>query len=522
MNTKRSLAALLLAFSFGLIYSNKVVNSQSKSIQKSDQLIIKFKPGAPERLMLRSIGLSTKKSNKKLGFQVAKVQKGKNPKEVIALLKKRYKGAIEYAEVDKIIPLNYVPNDPYFGYQWHHETLQSTEAWERDGTTSIVVAVADTGIDTDHPDLAAITVGGVNVVSSNTNIEDSNGHGTMVAGVIAAIHDNETLIAGIAPNARIMPIKVSESEDGSAHLSDLINAITYAAQQNVKIINVSYGPLCGSQAMEDATAFMRSKGGFVIIAAGNDGQEYTCSDDPAAIYVSATGKDDLKTSWSTYGNFVDVSAPGESIATTLNTGNAGYANGTSFSAPLVAGIIAQIWGTHPDLSLTEVENILYKALEDKGTLGADNLYGKGRVNLLKALEETRRLMTDSETTPDDVFYSSPKPTPDPEPTPDPDTKSPTLSILSPTEGTSVSTKGILKIRVQASDESSIKEIQILFDSQIIGICGNVSVCEDSIQAKIMSTGQHIVSAKATDSFGNTSTKSITITSQAKKNGRGRK
>ncbi len=171
---------------------------------------------------------------------------------------------------------------------------------------------------------------------------------------------------GTAYQSKILPIKITGDGTSSAYLSDIGEAVAYASSTGAKIINISFGPLCGSSYFHDAAARMRQNGGLVVVSAGNDGQESPCSDTPSVIYVSATDKNNTKTSWSTYGKFVDIAAPGESIATTTMGGSYGFVSGTSFSSPIVAGSLALLWSKNPTLSNDTIESIMKKTALDRG------------------------------------------------------------------------------------------------------------------------------------------------------------
>lgn len=185
-------------------------------------------------------------------------------------------------------------------------------------------------------------------------------------GSIAAVGGNTIGVVGTAYQSKILPIKITGDGASFAYISDIGEAIAYASSAGAKIINISFGPLCDSSYFHDAAARMRQNGGLVVASAGNDGQESPCSDTPSVIYVSATDKNNTKTSWSTYGKFVDIAAPGESIATTTMGGSYGYVSGTSFSSPIVAGSLALLWSKNPTLTNDTIESIMKKTALDRG------------------------------------------------------------------------------------------------------------------------------------------------------------
>src|SRR6478735_949633 len=244
------------------------------------------------------------------------------------------------------------PNDPAYGggFQDYLKTVRMPGAWDRSkGSLGTVVAVLDSGVDGRHPDLAGRTVAGWNAITgvglpAGASSDDLN-HGTMVAGIIAAATNNGQGVAGVAWNARIMPVKVLDST-GQGSDTDLIEGITWAVGHGARIINLSLAGDVDNPALHTAIRNAVAKGVVVVAAAGNTGAgapEYPAAY-PEVIAVAATDTAGAVTDFSTHGSWVDVAAPGFDIVSTGRrdaAGNLYYSgDGTSFSAPIVSGVVA--------------------------------------------------------------------------------------------------------------------------------------------------------------------------------------
>jgi len=282
-------------------------------------------------------------------------------------------------------------NDPNISDQWGWYRIKADKAYETGVHGSgVTVAVLDTGINVDHPDLMANIIDGWNFVENNDDVTDLDGHGTMVAGIIAAVANNGIGIAGVSPNVSIMPLKVLTSSGGS--WIDLDRAIIRAADNGADIIVMSLGGKYSqlSKATEAAIEYAYRKGCVLVAAAGNDNSSELFY--PAAyeevIAVSAIDQNDVKADFSNYGSYIDFCAPGVNILSTWKDGNYASGSGTSFSAPFVAGVIALMLSKYPQLSPEEVIATLRAEAEDLGEDGWDPYYGWGLVDAYRAVSET--------------------------------------------------------------------------------------------------------------------------------------
>lgn len=251
------------------------------------------------------------------------------------------------------------PDDPYYSEQWFHDPVNDLEAWNITEGSGVKVAVLDTGISLSHPDLAANIVGSVNVADIGSSAEDDNGHGSNVAGIIAAVADNGAGVAGIAPQAGIYAIKVAGS-DGTLDTSSSIRGIKAAIEAGADVINMSYGSTGSagySQDEQDAINDAVAAGITVVAAAGNgsnnNGVATNTVNYPAAysnvIAVAAYQSDNTLAYFSNYGSWVDIAAPGVDMLSCYKNSKYAKESGTSQASPSAAAVCALIYAARPSL-----------------------------------------------------------------------------------------------------------------------------------------------------------------------------
>ncbi len=337
------------------------------------------------------------------------------------------------------------PNDPLFEQQWALAKIEATAAWKVASGSNVTIAVIDSGIDLDHPEFASRISEGYDFVSDDTEAEDDYGHGTQVAGVAAAATNNETGIAGLAWDARIMPVKVLDNQ-GHGVSSDLTCALYWVTDKGADIVNISiisFGPSFG---MQTAVNYAANEGVLIFAAAGNLFEEGNPVTYPAAhdgiIAVAATDREDGHAWFSSAGSFVDIAAPGVSIFSPFPPTHDEYRSvyGTSLATPHGAGLAALILSAAPGLSSKQVEAIIQQSAVDLGESGRDDKFGHGRIDASAAMSLTMSslpahlflpgveapLPTDTptaspdstpESTPESTPQSTPESTPGPTPTP---------------------------------------------------------------------------------------------------------
>ncbi|MCK4665429.1 S8 family serine peptidase [Candidatus Dependentiae bacterium] len=324
---------------------------------------------------------------------------------------------VEYAHPNYLAKLYLTPNDPSFNFQWGLDKIKARKAWEVEtGSPSVIVAVIDTGVDWNHPDLAlniwtksSDPIDGIDndrngfiddyrgwdFSDKDNDPMDCNGHGTHCSGIISAVTNNKIGVAGVCWNVKIMALKVFPT----AKVSVMSEAIRYASDNGANILSNSWGfdpgiPLL--PLIKDAIDYAESMGCIVVFASGNDKVDsavYPAAYDPV-IAVVATNQHDKKAPYSNYGLWVDISAPGgygnshpneEDIYSTLWDDTYGYMAGTSMACPFISGVAALILSKNPNLSQNEVKGILYLSSDDLGIKGLDSQFGWGRVNAYNAL-----------------------------------------------------------------------------------------------------------------------------------------
>lgn len=281
-------------------------------------------------------------------------------------------------------------NDPQRVYA--PQMLQLSSAWQYTmGTPSTIVAVIDSGVNVDHPDLVGRILDGYDFVNDDEEAFDDHGHGTHIAGLIAANANNGTGSAGLCPLCSILPIKVLNASNVGTW-SDVAAGIVYAVDHGAQIINLSLGGTSNAPVVQAAVAYATEHDVLIVAAAGNSRSDtlfYPAALEDA-IAVSATRQDDTRWSLSNYGAWVDVAAPGYTIYSTyhdLNNYYGGYIfmSGTSMAAPHVAGLAGLLLSQNPERTATDLRRILLETADDLGEPGVDVDFGSGRINAKKAL-----------------------------------------------------------------------------------------------------------------------------------------
>jgi subtilisin family serine protease len=287
-------------------------------------------------------------------------------------------------------------NDPYVDSQWALTDTNSYLVWDKIKDVqkeTVYVAVLDTGVDYDHVDLEnrVDEKMGYDFVNDDDDAMDDNGHGTHVSGIIAAEMDNDEGVVGIVGDLDvvIIPIKVLDS-DGSGNEGDIVEGIEYAIEQGADIINISFGGVISDAddlkgAIEDALA----EDILVVAASGNNSEScdmYIPASIEGVYTVAASDSDDTISSFSNYGESLDISAPGEEIISTVLNDSYEAWNGTSMAAPIVSGIAAMFKAYDNDLSSEEIITLLNSSATDIMQSGEDILSGYGLINAASAYE----------------------------------------------------------------------------------------------------------------------------------------
>jgi thermitase len=282
-----------------------------------------------------------------------------------------------------------ISNDPYFDNQWALSQIQVVELWQvTTGSPEVLVAVLDTGIDQNHEDLEGKVVAEVNLTDSPTP-SDAHGHGTHIAGIIAAISNNGIGIAGVAPQCRLMNVKVADDK-GRCQAAAVAEGIIWAVDNGARVINISVELREPSLELEEAINYAWSRGAVIVAAAGNDGSESPVY--PAyyenCLAVAATRQNDALAPLSNHGDWVDVAAPGFNIYSTLPQNSYGYKTGTSFATAYVSGLAALLFSVVTDSNGDGRLNDEVRAAIEAGCqkIGVNGV-GEGRIDAANSLAE---------------------------------------------------------------------------------------------------------------------------------------
>lgn len=455
----------------------------------ADELLVQFNAGiSAEKAkgLLHSHGTTTIDENTPIRVRRIKVPEQAREAVKAALAKNPN---VSFVENNFIAEENAVPNDPSYTSQWHLPKISAPAGWDIEtGTTDEPIAIIDSGVDPTHPDLSGKLIAGWNFLTASSDTRDLKGHGTAVAGSAAAGSNNGIGVAGVAWANPIMPLVVS-SPTVSASYSNIANAITYAVDMGVRVINISLAGSSSSSTLQAAVNYAWNNGAIVFAAAAN----YTTSTPyyPAAcdnaIAVSATTSSDTLASFSNFGNWIDIAAPGASILTTNTGGGYGSWSGTSFSSPIAAGLGALIWSVRPELTNAQVVTIMTQNADDLGTAGFDTAFGYGRINVIKSL--TAALNT----------------------TPQPDTTVPTAAIIAPSANSIVS--AAVAVTATATDNTAVASVELYIDNSLF----ETSYSEPYVFAwdtTRNTDGSHALKVVAKDLAGNQKTSTlVTVTVQ---------
>jgi subtilisin family serine protease len=397
-------------------------------------------------------------------------------------------GRFTFVERDHLAHASTTPNDPNFASQWHLSTIQAPSAWSiTTGSSSVPIAVIDSGADPLHPDLAPKLIPGWNFITGTSNTSDTGcntGHGTAVSGAAGAATTNHIGVAGVGWSNPIMPL-VATSSSCVAMYSDIASAINYAADHGVRIINISIGGSSASSTLQSAVNYAWNKGAVVFAAAGNSSNSTpvypaACTN---AVAVGATVSGDTLASFSNYGSWVDLTAPGDMILTTQMGGSYGYWYGTSLASPIAAAVGALALSANPSLSAAALVSLLEKNTDDLGAPGFDQYFAWGRVNAYKAVTAAKAASSGGDTT------------------------TPTVSIPAPTSGATVA--ATIAVQGTATDNTAITNIELDVDG-VATATATSSPFSFSWDSTSKANGSHTLTVKAFDAANNVGSASVTV------------
>ncbi|MEQ1823761.1 MAG: S8 family peptidase [Fimbriimonadaceae bacterium] len=366
----------LLSVSLGIV----AIGSAQLAEHVPGQIHVKFKPnlGAPTMQALHAAPLNYHEG---IGVTLVDLPDGMTVSQGLAAFRAR--SEVVYAEPNYIARAHLTPNDPLFGQMYGLPKIQCPQAWDLHfGSSTIKVADIDTGVDMTHPDLQNNKFApGYDFANDDSDPTDDHGHGTHTTGTIAANGNNAVGVIGVAPNVTIIPIKVLAASGGGTY-DMIIGGIKFGADNGASVLSMSLGGSGASQAMQDALVYALGKGALPVASAGNNGD--TNLNYPAAydecIAVAATDANDQRAGFSTYGDWVEVAAPGVDILSTTMGGGYGLNSGTSMSCPHVAGLAGLIKSADPTLTPAQIRTLIQNNCDPVG-----NFVTKGRINAFRAM-----------------------------------------------------------------------------------------------------------------------------------------
>lgn len=298
---------------------------------------------------------------------------------------------VAFAEPVGLITASAVPNDPLYPQQWGLPAIGAPAAWDYTwGAESVLVAVIDSGVDLEHPDLAGrIAPGGWDFIGNDGLPDDVQGHGTFIAGIVAAQTNNNLLMAGTAPGARILPVRVL-NDTGNGNTFVVAQGVRWAVDAGAKVINMSLGGPISDSELTAALQYAQSKDVVIVAASGNTHPAPVQSParEPGVIAVGSVDKNSVIADSSCRGPELDLVAPGVGIQSVMNGSTWGTGSGTSMAAPFVAGAAALLRSAAPHLSAAEVAATLSAHARDLGATGRDDTFGAGIVDIGRAMAST--------------------------------------------------------------------------------------------------------------------------------------
>jgi len=454
-----------------------------------DELLVQFVAGVPKGKVEEVLhGQGALEVDE---IKAIRVKKIKVPPQALEQVKNAlaHNPHVRFAENNFIAEADAVPNDPSYGSQWHLPKISAPQGWDiTEGMSSIDIAVIDSGVDLTHPDLAGKLLPGFNFRTNTSDGSDVYGHGTKVAGAAAAISNNGLGVAGVAWNCSIMPLVIADST-GLGDYFAMAQAIIYAVDHGVRIMNISYGGPGYTSTLQDATDYAWNKGAVIFASAGNSNTSTTQipASLPNVVAVAATDSSDNKASYSNFGSWITVAAPGSAITTTAKGGGYASVSGTSFSSPITAGLGALVLSVNPTLSNRQVVDIITQNADDLGVAGFDQYFGFGRINVARAVAAAKVAVVQS------------------------DTQAPTVSIASPASGAVV--KGSYAANVSAADNVAVTKVELYVNGALFASEASqpfVFSWDTTAQAD----GAYTLEARAYDAAGNVgSSGTISVTVQ---------
>jgi subtilisin family serine protease len=367
----------------------------------ADTIIVRARPGASTSALRQSLAARGLSLGRRIPHTRLFAVHTNGRSSALAVRSLAYADAVATATLNYVRHAFDVPNDPYFASgQPYLAAIRMPQAWDLShGSRGVTIAVLDTGV-TPVEDLAGQLLPGHNFVQDDDASFDEEpapdsgdprdtsviGHGTLVAGIAAASTNNGVGIAGVAWDASVLPVKVLNAR-GAGTDFQIAAGIVWAVDHGAGILNLSLGGSSESAGLCEAVAYATAKGTLVVAAAGNGHKSVPAypAACPGVVAVSATDTSGDFASFSNYGLWVDLAAPGIQITSTRNDGQYGSESGTSLAAPIIAGVAALLKAQHPDWDPAQIATRLEQTAQDRGPAGRDSYYGHGLLDAHAAL-----------------------------------------------------------------------------------------------------------------------------------------
>lgn len=469
--------ACLFASSLLLPASANAEELTRRAHRVRDQLVIRAKAGAPPAAVERALARAGAGARRHMHGGRGDVIKV-NPRELARVERElRTSGLFRSVERDYTAAVASLPNDPFLGEQWSLQRAGVVATWNTStGSQAAPVAVLDTGVDASHPDLQGQLLPGFDFINGDADPNDDHGHGTRMAGIVAAAWNNGLGIAGVAPDSPILPVKVLGS-DGKGPYSAIAEGIAWAVDNGARVISLSLSGANPSQMLQDAIHYARANGAVCVAAAGNDGKSLPVypAATSGAVAVGAIDGVDRHAWFSNTGAWISHTAPGVSLLTTDIGGGYLFSTGTSPATAFSAGVFSLLFAFAPELTPQAAIARVEQGAFDLGPAGWDPAYGWGGIDAMAAL-----------------IPGAPGAAP-------PDKIAPTVALLSPTRGALVS--GNFGVEVAASDNVGVTRVELFVDNakRATEYEPPYSFVVDATQ---MSPGKHRLRAYAFDASGN--------------------
>lgn len=442
------------------------------------QIIVQERAGASPAAVnaaFRAVGANPIHQLQQTKHDVLSVPDGQADKIIATLLST---GLFTVAERDGRAYPNTTPNDPSFSSQWHLAAINAPTAWNYTVGSPQTIAVIDSGVDSTHPDLAGRIAPGWNFVLGNSNTADDYGHGTATFGTIGAATNDGVGVAGVTWTNPVMPLLVLDS-NGNASYSNIASAIEYAADHGARVVNISLAGTASSSTLQSAVNYAWNKGTVIFAAAGNSSS--TTPVYPAAcsnvVAIAATDNNNALATFSNYGSWIDLSAPGINILTTDMGGGYGYWYGTSFASPVAAGVAALVLGVKPSLSASGLVSLLEQNADN---IGSSSIFGFGLVDAAKSVAAAQASTS---------------------------TPAPSIAISAPSVGSIVS--GTVNVTGTAASTLGISSVTLYCDGQTVSSTSSSGFAIPWNTASV-AAGGHTLTTTVIDNGGNSASASVAV------------